>query len=208
MQPKEDAVEAQVVVFLKTSEEAQPTPDDSVTKWTYTSTLPEITEVRTEFNSDTSKWQVTVVGTSLRESADSEATSDLQINGVSQEMDTHSDTMAVFNIIDVKELESKDVNLFFPAGLPIGHEFIRAGITVSPKLLQISPPSGTPGGTLLTVTAPGIGSNTEGIDLLRPDGNSICYEPGWVVEYGKFQCWTKRNNYEDEAVELSLRNPE
>jgi len=58
----------------------------------------------TEFNSDTNKWQVKIVGTGLRDTAESGALSDLQIAGVSQEVDSHSDTMAVFNIIDVQDL--------------------------------------------------------------------------------------------------------
>jgi hypothetical protein len=209
MSPKEDAVVADVVVFLKTSEEAQPTPDADVTKFTYTSTLPEITEVTTEFDADTSKWQVKVVGTALRDSADAGAMSDLQINGKSQEVHSHSDTMAVFNIIDVKNFESKDVNLFFPAGIPKGHEFIRAGITVSPKLLQISPNAGTPGSSLITATVPGVGSETLGIDLLMPDGESVCQDGDvWVVEYGIVQCWSKRSSLGEEPIAISLKNPE
>jgi hypothetical protein len=43
----------------------------------------------------------------LRDSADAGEVSDLQIAGVSQEVDSHSDTMAVFNIIDVQDVENR-----------------------------------------------------------------------------------------------------
>lgn len=82
MKPKADATAADVIVFLKTSEEAQ-CPDADVCKFTYTATLPKITEVTPEFDADSGKWQVKVVGTGLRDSADAGPISDLQIDGVS-----------------------------------------------------------------------------------------------------------------------------
>lgn len=49
----------------------------------YTSALPTVTEMTTEFDAVNMKWQVKLVGTALRDAADSGETSDLQINGVS-----------------------------------------------------------------------------------------------------------------------------
>jgi hypothetical protein len=54
MKAKEDNTEADVVVFLKTSEEAQ-CPGD-ICKWKYSSTLPAVTEFTTEFDLDSAKW--------------------------------------------------------------------------------------------------------------------------------------------------------
>jgi hypothetical protein len=54
MKPKADETEGEVVVFLKTSEEAQCAGDNC--KWKYTATLPTVTEMTTEYNVDTSKW--------------------------------------------------------------------------------------------------------------------------------------------------------
>jgi hypothetical protein len=71
-----------MIVFLKTSEEAV-CDEINVCNWEYTSTLPTITEMTTEFDADNEKWQVKLVGTALRDTADSGETSDLQINGVS-----------------------------------------------------------------------------------------------------------------------------
>lgn len=198
MVPKADATEADLVVFLKTSEEAQ-CPDEKC-KWTYTATLPVVTEVTTEFNTDTNKWQVKVVGTGLRDSAESGDMSDLQINGVSQEVDSHTDVMAVFNIIDLKDLESLDVNLFFPVGIPEGHDIVRQGINVTPKLLQVTPSHGTQASTLIQVTAPGVGTETTGLELVK-NGASICSSLE-IVEYGLLNCWTKSEDYGEEAFDL------
>lgn len=54
MKPKEDNTEGTVITFLKTSEEAQCAGDTC--KWKYTSTLPTVTEMTTEFNTDTNTW--------------------------------------------------------------------------------------------------------------------------------------------------------
>jgi hypothetical protein len=45
---------ADVIVFLKTSEEAQCAAD--ACSWTYTGTLPTVTEMTTEFDTTTNTW--------------------------------------------------------------------------------------------------------------------------------------------------------
>lgn len=76
---------------------------------------------------------------------------------------THSDTMAVFTITDVSDLTSSDLNLFFPVGLPQGHDLITAGITLEPKLARITPNIGSVGSTLITAFIPGVGVETQNI---------------------------------------------
>lgn len=99
MTPKEDATEADMVVFLKTSEEAQCAGETC--KWQYTSALPEVTEMTTEFDVDSGDWLVKITGTGLRDSDEAGDMSDLQINGVSQTVKTHTSTMAVFTVTEV-----------------------------------------------------------------------------------------------------------
>jgi hypothetical protein len=101
--------------------------------------------------------------------------------------------MAVFNIVDVQDVENKSLNLFFPVGIPKGHDLVRAGFTLVPKLMSLSPNAGSPGSTLITALVPGVGKGTTGIDLVNfATGKSICWnsKPSGIVEYGKFQCWT------------------
>jgi hypothetical protein len=66
------------------------------------------------------------------------------------------------------------LNLFFDVGLPAGHEIIRAGITLEPKFMMITPNSGTPGGTLVQATVPGVGKSTVNLDLVDNTGRTIC----------------------------------
>jgi hypothetical protein len=61
MKSKEDNTEAELIVFLKTYEEAQ-CPEE-VCKWTYTSNIPTVTSMTTEFDTDSMAWLVKVEGT-------------------------------------------------------------------------------------------------------------------------------------------------
>jgi len=66
------------------------------------------------------------------------------------------------------------VNVYFGVGIPEGNSFIQEGILFEPKLTAISPNVGTVGGTLITATVHGVGTNTQDIDLVNGAGKSIC----------------------------------
>jgi hypothetical protein len=142
----------------------------------------------------------------LRDSAEAGDVSDLQIGGVSQEVSTHTDTMAVFNIIDVPDVTTaEEHNLYFPVGIPAGHDLIRAGFTLEPRLVMVSPNAGTTGSTLITALVPGVGKETTGLKLVNgATSSTICMDDPVVVEYGKIQCWTKRDNFGTEALDIKL----
>lgn len=160
----------------------------------------------TEFNAESGKWQVKIVGTGLRDSADAGEMSDLQIGGVSQEIESHSDTMAVFNIIDVQTLTITDIYLFFPVGLPAGHEIVRAGFTLEPRFMSMTPNVGSVGGTFITAMVPGIGKGyvepEKNLNLVNAaDGQDVCMQNSVVVEeYGKISCWSERTNFGVEPI--------
>jgi hypothetical protein len=113
--------------------------------------------------------------------------------------------MQVFEIINVQGLESKDLNLFFPVGLPAGHEIVRAGITLEPRFMMMTPNEGTPGSTLIRATVPGIGMSTptKDLDLVDAGGRTICRSNTEfnidieIVEYGVVQCWSRAEDYLD-----------
>jgi hypothetical protein len=132
--------------------------------------------------------------------------SDLQIGKVSQTVFSHSDTMAVFDIVDIQDLASTDLNLFFPVGLPAGHEVVRAGFTLEPKLVSLTPNAGTVASTLITALVPGVGKGTTGLDLVKSsDGKTICRNDAYVVEYGKVQCWSViTDSWEDSAFDIQV----
>jgi len=51
-----------MLVFLKTSEEASCVPNDTC-DWMYTSNIPELTNITTNWDTASAKWQVIVNGT-------------------------------------------------------------------------------------------------------------------------------------------------
>jgi len=84
--------------------------------------------------------------------------------------------MAVFSISELPDLSITDLNIFFPVGIPKGHDLITAGFVLEPKLVNISPNIGSVGGVLIEATIPGVGLSTKGIDLVNPSGLSICQQ--------------------------------
>jgi len=118
--------------------------------------------------------------------------------------------MLVFNIKDAKDLKSTDINLFFPVGLPKGHDIIRKGISLEPKLVSISPSVGSLGGTLVSAVVPGVGTSTTGVDLVGADGKSICRDPKQlkITAYSKIECWTRFEALGEGAQAISVKQGE
>jgi len=115
--------------------------------------------------------------------------------------------MSVYEVTNVNDFTSTNLNLFFPVGLPEGHENVRAGVTFEPKFMMVSPNSGTPGSTLITATVPGIGTqtSTKDLDIIDQTGRTICREDPTILEYGVIQCWTRREEYKD-VFEVRVKN--
>jgi len=59
-------------------------------------------------------------------------------------------------------------------------------MTLTPKLVSVSPNSGSVGGTLITAVVPGAGSS---IDIVDSTGSSVC-ESVKLVSYGVVECKT------------------
>ena len=71
-------------------------------------------------------------------------------------------------------------------GIPEGHSVVEAPLTLTPKLVSISPNSGSIGGTLITAVVPGAGSSA---DIVDSTGTSIC-ETVQLKSYGIVECKT------------------
>ena len=68
--------------------------------------------------------------------------------------------------------------------------------TMEPKLLSISPSTGSSGGTLITVTGSGFGAtNTTFVQLVRQSGDWLCdIDTVTVTGYGTFTCLTMQKD--------------
>jgi hypothetical protein len=135
-----------MVVFLKTSEEADCDPNTKCV-FTWTSFIPEVTSVNLIFDDSTNQWQLKVTGTSLTGDTSSV---ELYISDVKQIATSVSSTEAVFTISDVTSQTLNSQKLFFDVGIPESHSLVEASFSLTPKLVSVLPNSGSVGGSLIT----------------------------------------------------------
>lgn len=156
-------------------------PENACT-WTYTNAIPTVTAIAAEYSNSSNVWTVKVTGTGFTGTPNSV---ELTVNGVAQTTSAVSSTEAIFAISNVTSSTLSGMAVFFDVGLPEGHHSIVADstLTLTPRLVSISPASGSPGGSVITATVAGVGTETTGLDLVDSTGSSICETVG-VVSYG------------------------
>ena len=119
--------------------------------------MPTVTAAEAVFDDATSAWQVKVTGTGFTGDTSSV---ELYVSEVLQTTSSVSETEALFTVTDVTDLSLTSTKLYFDIGIPEGHSNIESGVTLTPKLVSLSPSSGSVGGTLVTATVPGVGTGT------------------------------------------------
>jgi hypothetical protein len=138
--PKSDGDAHHMVVFLKVSEEAN-CDFDTTCRYTWTSTVPQIESVEVLFDTTTYTWQFKAVGLSMTGDT---ATTELLIGGIKQETVSISETEALFTVSEVSEYSfGADSLLYFDVGLPENFALAQKTYKISPKLVSISPTSGS-----------------------------------------------------------------
>ena len=179
-----DLVTSQVLVFLRTSEEAQSDVDRT---FDFIDPVRSITDITNSFDAATNAHIFTVTGTSLP-TGDTAAVS-LYIDDVMQETVSVTANQAVFKVTDMAAEESDNVMVYFDDGLATGYEAFTSA-TVIPSLVSISPSAGSAGGSFITVTGTGFGPTSAGVNLKHaPSGSDMCSEVT-VTAYGSFTCMT------------------
>ena len=76
--------------------------------------------------------------------------------------------------------------VYFDSGIPEEHHYTQRAMTVTPKLVSVSPNSGSTGGSLITLNIPGASASTQIVDS---SGVSIC-ESVQLKSYGVIECKT------------------
>jgi len=93
--------------------------------------------------------------------------------------------------LDVKNIINQNVQVFFADGLPDGYKQFTS-LTLTPKLVSIYPNTGSIGETSLTITGVGFGVETLGLGLVNGSSSNVqLCESIKMLEYGKFNCFTK-----------------
>ena len=167
-----------MIVFLKTSEEATCEPL-SKCKYTWNSFLPNVTAFNLTFDESSYQWQLKASGNDF--TGDTSST-ELYIANMKQTTTSVSTTEAVFIINNVTSQTLNAQKLYFDVGIPHGHSIVEASYELTPKLVSISPNSGSVGGTVITAQVPGATVSST-VSIVDSTGASICQSVS-VTSYG------------------------
>jgi len=188
-----------VIVFLKTSEEAK--CETSVCGgFLFTNDLGTVTGVSAEVDATSGAYHVKFAGTNMPTSASEDT--QLFIDGKSQTLVSASDTETVFSVAN-SLTSTLSMKLYFAQGKAIGHEIIDAGLVLQPKLVKITPNTGSVGGTAIVASVPGVGSSQTTVDVLDSTGSSICDKVS-VISYGQIECISKRVSITSQLLKVKV----
>jgi hypothetical protein len=168
---------------LKTYEEANCTVAGGCS-FTFTSTLPEITAVSPVFDNSLKAWTVEVSGTGFTGTV---ATTEFLVDSQKQPTLSVSATKAVFQITNVTSNLLDNLKLYFDIGVPKGFEMLDSPIVLQPRMVAVTPNSGSSGLTSIVASVPGVGTEQTGLSIVDSTGSSVCSSLD-VVEYGKVLC--------------------
>jgi hypothetical protein len=158
----EEAGSALLLVFLKTSEEAD--CEGTLCDFTYKNPAHTVTTIETNFDEASQTTKAVVSGTGFSEPAE------LWIDGESMTFDSLTETEAIFTVTYIEGIESSDVQVYFVDGN--SEETSAYTATIVPSFLAVSPATGSAGGSLIHVTGSGFGPGTEGLNLVRTISSS------------------------------------
>jgi hypothetical protein len=151
-----EASAAELIVFLRTSEEAA---TDVARTFNYETPVGSITGMTNVFDEAEQAHVFTVTGTGFSTSDLSATTLYIDDNAQTtlSVTETSGVISAIFKVTSANDRTSKNIRVRMADGLPTGYANYTSA-TMEPKLLSISPSSGSSGGTLITVTGSGFGT--------------------------------------------------
>jgi len=119
------------------------------------------------------------------------STTILKINGVEQESTSVSSTEAIFTLTDIPQSNITGLaKIYFDIGLPKNHNVLTSAVLVlEPKLVSVSPSSGSIAGSIIYANIQGAGPLDTDINLKVEDGVILC-EATEVVSSGLLKCET------------------
>jgi len=183
---KTEGDKGEVVVFLKTSEEA-PCASAICKNFEYTTAIPTVSAMNTTFDAAAGSWDITLTGSDYPTTTDGV---EFYVGTSKQVVKSITATSLVVSVSNVTDATFSASRLYFPVGKPNGASIVAGKVELTPKLMEISPSSGSTGGSLITAKIAGVGAKTTGLELVDSAGASIC-EKVTIVKYGEVQCLTK-----------------
>ena len=135
----------------------------------------------------------------------------LVIDGVEMKLISLSDTEAVFSTEGVLDYESNDMKIIFAEGLPNGYsENMQASLQLKQAPYKITPNSGAVGGTKITVSMTGVGTESDlaGATVqaeVSGEWTEIC-DDVTLVGYGTLSCTTIQETFADSLIRVNIPN--
>jgi hypothetical protein len=143
--------------------------------------VPTITGVSTYWNAVSFKWELRVTGTDITGSL---AGTYLSINGRRQTAINLTPVEAWFEISNVTQGALDKINLYWEVGRGNGEALLSsATLALEPKVVSVSPSTGSVGGTLITINVQGLGPDDSGVEIVDGSGASLCQSVE-IYEYG------------------------
>lgn len=179
---------ADIIVFAKTSEETVcrigAAGDGCV--FEYEASASTVSGIVAAFDEPSNKIQLTVSGTGFIDT--DVANTELWIDGMKQETVSVDTTTAIFNLVGARSIDSSDIEFYTAEGSPTGE---LPYIAFGQGLVSVSPSTGSSGGTLLTVSGVGFGTdNSEVVNLYHVQSAQNLCSSVEVTGYGTFTCQT------------------
>lgn len=209
-----------VIYFMSTFEEGNQncgTDGGEVCLHTFIpeSEMPQMSgEPTVELNQATGQLEMVFAGTGIMGANGASVPEDMDIfvDGVKQEVLSISDSEIRVGLDNLPGGEGRrQVDLYFPKGIPGGYESYQDGVEITPELIGLSHNIaengiiGSIGGSELEAVVPGVGPADEGrYSLATPDGTDIC-DSVTIEEYGKLRCNVTAGLEIPSGTELALR---
>jgi hypothetical protein len=184
-EPSFEAGDEDLLVFLRTSEEATCSMSDCLIS-IIDSGLPSVSSMTAYWDDATQKHLISIQGSGTSQDIDD---IEFKIDGFSQIIQSVSQTEVIVEVNNTLGTSSTDLKLYTMEGIPDGHSIIEAGISLDPKILAIYPQTGSTGGSVVNATVSGVGTETEGVTLVDSSGNDMCQEV-IIPEWGVVSCLT------------------
>lgn len=198
-EPSYDVGDEELIVFLRTSEEATCSLADCMISVIDTN-LPTVTSMTTSWDETSEKHLITIAGSNFY--ADT-AYTEFKIDGYSQIIQSVTSTEVVVEVNSTLGTSSTDLKLYLLEGIPDGHSIIEGGISLDPKIISITPQTGSTGGSVINATVSGVGTETTGVTLVDSNGNDACQEVT-IPEWGIVSCLTVTGDYGFNVLSLEV----
>ena len=72
----------------------------------------------------------------------------------------------MFTLTDITSPILTGMRIYFAAGAPAGGAIVAKGLTLTPEFTSLNTNEGSFAGSLITASAPGVGVDTTGVDLV------------------------------------------